>query len=91
MIRGERIFLHHNAVPRARRRLARNAPQTGARHGFPAQFAGNSLSVPSLPDRMRPIHCNTVKVAAPGLEAEPTVITRGCEPKGAFGGTVKLI
>jgi hypothetical protein len=36
-------------------------------------------------------HCNTVKVAAPGLEAEPTVTTTGCEPKGAFGGTVKLI
>ena len=40
---------------------------------------------------MRPIHCNTVKVAAPGLEAEPTVTTTSCTPNGAFGGTVKLI
>ena len=59
MIRGERIFLHHNAVPRA----------------------------PSISPEL---HCNTVKVAAPGLEAEPTVTTTGCTPKGAFEGTVKL-
>ena len=35
-------------------------------------------------------YCDTVKVAAAGLEAEPTVTTTDCTPNGAFGGTVKL-
>jgi hypothetical protein len=48
-------------------------------------------AVPRAPRPYPEFHCDTVKVAAPGLEAEPTVTTKGCEPKGAFGGTVKLI
>ena len=32
-----------------------NTPQTGDCHEFAAQFAGNSLSDPGLPGRIRPV------------------------------------